>query len=226
MYRKPLIFSLICILGLTVWSVLTWLGLPDLEQYPIHWNAAGEADDFASRNAVLGVLMIIPITQLFMTALLYFIPRIEPLRKNFYGSRTAYNGIWIGTMAVLTLAGVMIIRMYHGGDSEAQTATALLAISIGTSLLFVWIGNVQGKVRQNFMFGIRTPWTLSSELSWEKTHRLGGKLFVAAGLIGLIMSLINPLVAILGVAALILIAALICVIYSYKVWKVDPNKRS
>lgn len=27
------------------------------------------------------------------------------------------------------------------------------------------------------MCGITTPWTLNSELSWNKTHRLGGMLF-------------------------------------------------
>ena len=226
MSNKPLIFSLICTLGLMALGLWTWMTLPEAEQYPIHWNAAGEANGFASRNAVLGVLMIMPITQIFITAVLHFIPLIEPLRRNFEESRTAYNWVWIGTMALLTLTGIMIAMMYHGENSNLLGEATIMTIAIGTSLLFVGIGNMLGKVRQNFMFGIRTPWTLSSELSWEKTHRIGGRLFVGAGLVGIMLSFINPLTAILGTTALILIAALICVIYSYKVWKNDPNKRS
>lgn len=226
MSKKPLIFSLLCIFGLTALGLWTWMTLPEAEQYPIHWNAAGEADGFASRNAVLGVLMMLPITQIFITAFLHFIPFIEPLRRNFEDSRTAYNWVWIGTMALLTLTGIMVAMMYHGENSNSLGEATIMTIAIGTSLLFVGIGNVLGKVRQNFMFGIRTPWTLSSELSWERTHRIGGRLFVGAGIVGILLSFINPITAILGTTTLILIAALLCVIYSYKVWKNDPNKRS
>lgn len=226
MSNKPLIFSLLCTLALTVLGLWMWISLPEAEQYPIHWNAAGEADGFAGRNAVLGVLMIMPITQTFMTALLYFIPKIEPLRQNFEESRAAYNWVWVGLMAFLTLTGIMNAMMYHGGGSKTLGEATIMTMAIGTSLLLIGIGNVMGKVRQNFMFGIRTPWTLSSDLSWEKTHRIGGRLFVGAGLIGVILAFINPLTSILVTTALILLAVLICVIYSYKVWKSDPNKRS
>jgi len=226
MSKKPLIFSLLCILGLTAFGLWTWMLLPEAEQYPIHWNAAGEADGFAGRRAVLGILMIMPIAQIFMTTVLNFIPRIEPLSQNFEESRTAYNWVWIGLMALLTLTGIMIAVMYHGGGNKTLGETTIMTIAISISLLFVGIGNVLGKVRQNFMFGIRTPWTLSSELSWEKTHRIGGRLFVGAGLIGVILAFIKPITAILGTAALILLAAIICVVYSYEIWKTDPNKRS
>jgi len=226
MTRKPLIFSLICIVGLTAFALITWLSLPELDQYPIHWNAKGEADGFADRNGVLVNLLIIPTSQIFMTVLFFILPKIEPLRKNLEDSRAAYNWVCIGLMAFLTLTGIMIIMMYRGGDSETQTAAMLLATSLGMSLLFIGIGNILGKVRQNFMLGIRTPWTLTSEMSWEKTHRLGGKLFVLVGIIGLLLSIFNPLKAIIGVTIILLIVVVICFIYSYKIWKGDPNKRS
>ena len=48
MNNKPFIFSLLCILGLAGISLMTWLMLPELERYPIHWNIHGEADGFAN----------------------------------------------------------------------------------------------------------------------------------------------------------------------------------
>lgn len=221
MNRKPLIFSAICILTLIGLAILTWLTLPDLDRYPIHWNLAGEADRFASRNAVLAVLMIMPITQIAMAVLLYFLPKIEPLRQNFEESRAAYNTIWIVVMAFLTIVGAMICLIY-----KAETALSLQWLAFGISLVFIGIGNVLGKVRQNYLLGIRTPWTLSSELSWEKTHRVGSRLFVLAGIIGLLLAVFIPEKALAGVIVVILVVTILCVIYSYIVWKEDPQKRS
>ena len=49
-----------------------------------------------------------------------------------------------------------------------------------------------GQIRSNFMMGIRTPWTLSSDLAWEKTHRLGGWLFMVAGALMIVGSWFLP----------------------------------
>ena len=225
MNNKPFIFSLLCILGLAGISLMTWLMLPELERYPIHWNIHGEADGFANRNAVLGVLMIIPITQIFITAIFRFIPNIEPLRQNFEQSRAAYNIIWISTMAFMTAVGVMIVVMYQDGDN-IPTEAPLKWLAGGFSLLLILIGNVLGKVRQNYMLGIRTPWTLSSELSWEKTHRIGGRLFVLLGVIGILLIALMPSIAFPIVIAAILGNVIFSCVYSYSIWKNDPNKRS
>lgn len=224
MSRNPLIFSLICILGLSVFSLMTWLNLPELERYPVHWNAKGEADGFASRNAVFWVLMLIPITQIFITGVLWFVPKIEPLQQNFKQSRKAYNLIWIVLMAFVTAAGIMIVLMYHD-DGRVSNEAPLKWMAGGLSLLFLSIGNVFGKIRQNFILGIRTPWTLSSELSWEKTHRLGGRLLVAVGVIGLALTLFLPKFAFIAVMTGIIGVVIFTCIYSYNIWKVDPNKR-
>lgn len=37
----------------------------------------------------------------------------------------------------------------------------------------------------NWFIGIRTPWTLSNEKVWDKTHKVGGKMFKIAGVIAL-----------------------------------------
>ena len=72
-----------------------------------------------------------------------------------------------------------------------MNTTAVLTAAIGVMLIVM--GNFMGKIRSNFVFGMRTPWTLSSELSWNKTHRLTGKLFMLWGLVvlGLSLSLIH-----------------------------------
>jgi len=226
MKLNPLIFSLLCIIALTGLSLSIWLNLPELEHYPIHWNAAGEADSFGSRKAVLFNLMIMPVTLIFNLGLFYILPKIEPLRQNLEDSRTAYIVIWVGVVTIVTLAGFMICLFYATENPDIITLS-LQIMAIGLCFLFMVIGNIFGKVRQNYMLGIRTPWTLSSELSWEKTHRFGGRVLVLTGLMGLGLTAFfsSPEKAIIAIIALLLIATFLCIIYSYLVWSEDPHKR-
>ena len=82
------------------------------------------------------------------------------------------------------------------------------------------IGNYLPKTRPSFMFGVRTPWTLSSDFAWEKTHRFAGRLFMAAGALGLAGAfLFDGIWLALQLSALVIAAALASVVYSYFAWK-------
>ena len=56
-------------------------------------------------------------------------------------------------------------------------------ISAGIGLIFIFIGNYMPRIRPNYTFGIRLPWTLANETVWYKTHRVGGALLMAAGIV-------------------------------------------
>jgi len=224
MTHKPLTFSLLCIFIASAISAYAWFNLPDLEQYPVHWNAQGEPDGFGSRKVVGINLVMFPMMSVLMTALFYLMPKIEPLRQNLEDSRRAYHTVWMLTLGFLIIVGAFIAWAYMSPD-EAKMRTSPRVVVIGISLLFIGVGNVMGKVRQNFMFGIRTPWTLSSELSWEKTHRLGARGFVAAGFASGLTAIILPRQAFLIMMLSVLAVVLFSLVYSYRVWKSDPNKR-
>lgn len=51
------------------------------------------------------------------------------------------------------------------------------------SLLLILVGNLVPKIKSNFFMGIQTPWTLFNDTVWNKTHRLGRKLFVFGGIL-------------------------------------------
>jgi hypothetical protein len=52
--------------------------------------------------------------------------------------------------------------------------------------LMIALGNIMPKLPRNGLVGIRTPWTLDDPAVWERTHRLGGYLVTAAGLLTLL----------------------------------------
>ena len=83
-------------------------------------------------------------------------------------------------------------------------------------VLFLIIGNYLPKCKQNSTMGIKIPWTLSSEENWNRTHHMSGYLWMGAGIIGLIASLLGASAVCLPIFAVIII---IPTVYSYMLHK-------
>ena len=111
-----------------------------------------------------------------------------------------------------SILSVYLIYVTKEGSLENPN---ILVSLIG--LLFIMMGNYFQTVRPNYFVGIRTPWTLENEQVWKKTHRLGGRIWVAGGAIIVLLGLlINSVTAMLiCFFGLILIMVLVPVVYSY-----------
>ncbi|MEM7112709.1 MAG: SdpI family protein [Chloroflexota bacterium] len=213
---RLLIFTAVVAVIMFLVSAWAWQQIPAGEQVPVHWNAAGEADRFGSKFEGLLLMPIIMVVVMGVVAAVTF---IEPKRRNLLQSHRAFGAFWIAISLFFLMLHVTMTLITLGYAIPIN-----IAISVGLGLLFIVIGNFLGKIRSTYTFGIRTPWTLDSELSWNKTHRLGGKLFMLAGVATLLSGLffdgeilvVVMLVSILG-------AALVSTVYSYFVWKQDPE---
>lgn len=218
---RPMILVSAAVVGvMLVVSSLAYLALPADAQVPIHWGPDGQPDGHADK--ALG-LFLLPGTTGFVAALLAVIPRIEPRRANLERSGKAYAATWIGV--ILLLGGLHLLAI---AVTMGATLDLTRIVMAGTGVLFAVIGNYLPKVRPNYLMGIRTPWTLASDLAWDRTHRTGGRLFVALGLLLILAAIIG----ISGLAlAILLIAGIVVLIaamfgYSYRVWRDDPARRT
>jgi len=103
-----------------------------------------------------------------------------------------------------------------------------VVIPTGLGVLLIVLGIPMSKIQPKWFVGIRTPWTLTSELSWRKTHRLGRWVFIVAGVIFLSSSLASGLGASIAVpwVGLIFLFAVVLFLagYSYFIWRVDPER--
>jgi uncharacterized membrane protein len=99
-------------------------------------------------------------------------------------------------------------------------------IGVITGLLVALLGNLMGKVRPNFFVGIPTPWTLTSKRAWVKTHRVGGWVMAAFGIAMALAALSGfaTVSGVLGAAGGIAVVGL--AIYSFLVWRTDPERTS
>lgn len=145
----------------------------------------------------------------------WLVPRIDPRRENIARSGHAYGTIWVGVTLVMAVGHAAILSATLGSPLPVER---IIPASVG--LLFMAIGNVMGKLRPNFMAGIRTPWTLSDDHVWDKTHRFGGKVMVAAGFAILTAGLMtggDTFVAIMLTAITGMVT--LPVAYSYLLWR-------
>jgi uncharacterized membrane protein len=185
---------------------------------PIHWGVDGEPNGFAPAWVAF---LIMPAITAGLVALFTVIPRIEPRHENLRLSGDAYRTMAIATVLLMALIQVAIVA---AGVGSALPVATVVAIGVG-GLLAV-MGNVMTTVRSNFMFGVRTPWTLSSDRSWDRTHRLVGRLFVVTGLVMIALSITGRMEIVLGaMVAMLLGTVAIGYWYSYRVWKADPDRR-
>lgn len=190
--------------------------VPAGEAIPIHWNAAGEADGFGSRWWLLtGPGMV-----LFTVGLAVLVARVEPRQANIaasYGPLRAFAVVMAGFGFLLTLAMVL--------SAVGNPINVGAWISVAVGLLIAVIGNLLGKIRSNYMFGVRTPWTLASDLSWQRTHRLVGFMWVVVGLATAALGLAGlPEASIWVLMGGLFISVVLAFWYSYVVWRDDPDK--
>jgi uncharacterized membrane protein len=196
--------------GMAAWS---WPTAPD--RIPVHWNAAGEVDRYGGR---FEGIVLLPLIGLGLYLLLRFLPRIDPARANYALFEGAYRLLRFSVLALLV--GVYVLMQLSLRGHEAALP-AMFPVLLGQ--FFVVLGAIMGKLRPNWFVGIRTPWTLSSPLAWNATHRVGGWFFMLWGLLILGVGALHPA----WLPGLILGGAVTSVLgsfgYSYWVYRQDPH---
>ncbi|WP_242235865.1 SdpI family protein [Bacillus cereus group sp. BfR-BA-01316] len=175
--RKHVFPLLLIALTIIVWCI-AWPYLP--EEVPSHWNVAGEVDGHMSK---MGMMIFDIAIMVFIYALLTVLPMIDPKHGNYDKFSKGYKVMNYSVLFVLFL--VNIIGIGAGlGYQVLMNSTPYIIVG----LLFIVIGNYLPQCKPNYFVGIKTPWTLSNEEVWRKTHRFSGKVFVVLGVVMMLSS--------------------------------------
>jgi uncharacterized membrane protein len=196
-------------------SAAVYTQLPD--RVPSHWNFAGEIDGWMNRE---WGAFIMPLILVGLLAMFHLLPRIDPKGANYAKFKGTYETVILTSM-VFTL-GVHLVMLAAALGKDVSMNRLMPA---GIGLMLIVLGNLLPRTRSNWFVGIRTPWTLSSDRVWERTHRFGGRLFVATGAVAVLAALFFP-----SISNAVLIAGAGCVTvlvlaYSYVIWRNDPDAR-
>jgi uncharacterized membrane protein len=99
-------------------------------------------------------------------------------------------------------------------------------IAIGLLTLFFCLGFAMPKIKQNYMIGIRLPWTLESEDNWNRTHAFAGKLWVRGSLAGIVLAVIFQSASIFIASGTLIAMMIWTVIYSYRIFQEGKRTKS
>lgn len=194
------------------WALVVWFWpqLPD--PMPTHWGANGLPDGWMPRfwGAVIG-----PLAATFTYVMMSLSPVIDPRKRNWAAFADIYPVLKTSMTALMLYVTYLALSSAASADQVLPASKLLLAIG----LLFIVMGNYLPKVRSNFFVGIRTPWTLSSDEVWVRTHRFAGKLMVALGLVVLVSTWLPPGWAVTIVIGAALGLAAVTMAYSYWVYR-------
>ena len=180
------------------------------EKVATHWDIDGVANGYSNKDFAAFFLPIIS-TIIFVFMLL--LPQLDPLKKNIMSFYKEYLLMVLGIVFFMSYIHIWLLIWAIGFMfNMGQVLAPAFAI------LFFILSKVLSKAKRNWFVGIRTPWTLSSEKVWNKTHALAAKLFKAVAVISL-FGIILPKLAFLAVIGSALASAIVLVVYSYVIYK-------
>jgi immunity protein, SdpI family len=200
---------LLIIIAAVVASTVVYPQLP--ESMPTHWDFSGRVNGWSNR---FWGAWLMPIFLVAAWAVMRVLPAIDPRGSNYAKFGGAFDGMIIAVMAFMLCLHIIVLRAALGHPADMNR---VLPLAMGA--LFVVIGLLLPRAHPNWFVGIRTPWTLSSDEVWKKTHDFGGKAFVASGAVILLSGLLMPH----GAHIVLFVVLTICLVsvlgYSYLEWR-------
>ncbi|MBE0682097.1 MAG: SdpI family protein [Anaerolineales bacterium] len=203
------LIAIALIAGLALWNQL-----PDL--MASHWNINNQVDGYMPK--FWGVFLM-PLITLGMLVLFLVIPGIDPLKANIAQFRETFNVFIVLIVAFMLYTHGLTLAWSLGYQGFKMSAAMLPFMGV----LFIAIGYLLKKARRNFFIGIRTPWTLSSDSVWDKTHQLGSVLFMISGAITLLGGLLGGVAAFWFTFVPLIGSTLLLVVYSYVLYRNETN---
>lgn len=197
-----------------MFALAIWAWPRAAERIAVHFGVDGVANGFGGKEA----LLYLPV----MASVLYIASMLrmgEPARS------PAGLVLWrehtprIGVLAVLFAVHAMLVARAVG------STMAWDVVSVAAGAFVIVLGNYLPKTQPNEFIGARTPWTLRSDLSWHRTHRLAGWLLIATGIATVVTAAARPDAAMGVLVAMLIASGLVAAVYSYVVWRHDPARR-
>jgi len=200
---KIIISSVITLLPM-IFGFLVWDRLPENVATSFGWN--GEITGYSSKMfAVVGLPAILT----FVNLICIIATSADPRRKNIN------NKVFSIVLSIVPVCSLLCgICIYANALGYKISVESIMPVFMG--VLFLVLGFILPKCKQNYTIGIKLPWTLHDEKNWDKTHKLAGKLWIYGGIIMVVSGMFNLTFLFM---AIIFALVIIPTVYSYLIYK-------
>lgn len=203
---KAAISSVVILLPM-VFGLIIWNRLP--QNMVSHWGADGVADKTATKAfMVFGMPLILLALQWLML-----------LVETVLGKKRPQNSKIVTMQYVIVPVLSLVVHgfIYSAALEKEWNLFALIPVLIG--ILFLYIGNYLPKTTRNRTVGIKLRWTMGNDENWQKTHRLGGRIWFWGGLVMIASALLPVKFTVIVMVIMILISVIVPTVYSYFIYK-------
>ena len=206
------------------WLVIVFISLPFVyaaylypelaNKIPTHFNASGQADAWGSKKSIFMMPLIMGVSSLLIYLLLSNIERIDPKRASGVSNETIKG---LGLFTVGSLSFLSLVMTY----AIAQDGTPVDKLIFGAlGILFAGTGYFMPRLKQNYFAGFKLAWTLDNETNWNRTHQLAGKLWMAGGVLQILLAIaLEGLPLFIAFMTTMTLISLIPAIYSYRLFR-------
>lgn len=211
---KTEIFPSALVIASFVLATYFYLHSPD--RVAIHWGFAGQPNGYAGK---LFGNFFVPGILLGMYALFLVLPNVDPRKERYSEFYSTYHQFKRAIMSVF-----FIIFVALGLKNIGYPVKINYVVPFAVGALMIVMGSLMRKLKQNSFMGIRTAWTLSSETVWNKTHRIGGMLFVIFGLCLIVAPFLGKIIG-----GIVLVAGMVAAIIGsigYSYWAYRNEKKT
>lgn len=175
-----------------------------------HWNYLGVPDAWYGKTFGL---FFMPFLSLIIFHLFMLLPKIDPLKANVKKFEKYFDWFIVSLMAFFLYLYLLTIAWNLGLHFNL-----IVFILPAFVALFYSAGVLMEKSKRNYFIGFRTPWALHNDEIWEKTNKMGGRLFKIAALIG-VLGLWFQMYAFLLLIGPMVVFSIFVFVYSYLEYK-------
>jgi len=186
-------------------------------QVVTHWNFYGEADNFGkgTTNALAIPSLITGMYLLFLV-----LPMLDPKKERYEEFKKVY-----AIFKTILMFVMFLVFLASGLYNLGYNVKIQYVVPSIIGLLMIVLGNYMGKIKPNWFVGIKTPWTMSSEVVWQKTHRMGGYAFIIFGFLIFITPFLPRIFGLIAFVSGILIVTVGIFGYSYWLYKQEQRNK-
>lgn len=199
--------TLIVILGLAslTYALINYGKLP--QELPAQWGITGKVNRYWDKNVAIPMWGILGIV---LPLIMQFTRSIDPKRENYKKFENAYA---MSRLAIGVLFNLMLILTVAYGLGKDIDVGKIAIGAVG--VMFIALGNYMPQVKDNYLFGVRTAWTLSSPEVWRKTHRLSGRMWMIGGLLIFGVAFLSGVLSQALIITALVLAIIVPVLYSW-----------
>lgn len=197
-----------------VGAIIVYPRLPD--RVPTHWDIHDRVNGYGPSWMAT---FLMPVMLLALWGLMRFLPRIDPRRANYAKMQGVYDLV---VNVMLTLIAVLHFVVLGAASGVPISIARVVPAIVGVALIV--IGRLLPLAQPNWWFGIRTPWTLSNDRVWARTHRVGGYVMMTIGVLAIVASILGMTIASAAVGIVAAALGLGLIAYSYFAWKQETSQ--